>query len=105
MAIEARRRRAEDRRFGTVQKQLTSAGVVNTKAGSARRRHTARPGRDEVSMPARRRARAAGPAPEPRQHARPSRPNRKDRAPRDADRQEPRPLSRAMISFGLVTIP
>src|SRR5262249_25140312 len=54
--------------------------------------------------PARHRIRAAGIS-GAGQHARPSRPNRKNLAAQEADRQERRPLSSAMITFGLVTIP
>ena len=54
--------------------------------------------------PARRRMRTADLA-EAGPHARPPRPNRKPLASQEADRPERRPLSTAMISFGLVTIP
>jgi len=55
--------------------------------------------------PAKRRSRADGSAPGAGRPAHPPRPHRKSGASGDADRQERRPLSSAMISFGLVTIP
>jgi DNA end-binding protein Ku len=52
-----------------------------------------------------RRADVVRPARGTRQHTRAQRSNAEDRGPQDGERQGSRPLSSAMISFGLVTIP